>query len=119
MPAPASASRRQQLSADGAYVSLADSRVDAIAALANELGEHTHALHLDVRSEDLMAHAMADLDVLINNEDLITRRIPVGRMALPREIAEIIAFLATPSSSYVADQTLIVDGGFLINQMAG
>ena len=37
--------------------------------------------------------------------------IPADRWAEPHEIAEAIAFLASPASSYVVGQVLFVDGG--------
>jgi NAD(P)-dependent dehydrogenase (short-subunit alcohol dehydrogenase family) len=38
-------------------------------------------------------------------------RIPIGRMASPREIADAVVFLASPKASYVTGVTLSVDGG--------
>jgi NAD(P)-dependent dehydrogenase (short-subunit alcohol dehydrogenase family) len=38
-------------------------------------------------------------------------RIPIGRMASPREIADVVLFLASPRASYVSGATLSVDGG--------
>jgi NAD(P)-dependent dehydrogenase (short-subunit alcohol dehydrogenase family) len=38
-------------------------------------------------------------------------RIPVGRLASPREIADAVVFLASPKASYVTGVTLSVDGG--------
>lgn len=41
--------------------------------------------------------------------------IPMGRMALPSEIARVICFLASDDASYITGQTLFVDGGLLAN----
>lgn len=43
--------------------------------------------------------------------DAYRSRIPLGRIADPRELAEVIAFLASPRSSYITGQVLTVDGG--------
>jgi NAD(P)-dependent dehydrogenase (short-subunit alcohol dehydrogenase family) len=42
----------------------------------------------------------------------IAHRTPLGRMAEPDEIAEVIAFLASPRASYVSGATLSADGGW-------
>jgi len=40
------------------------------------------------------------------------KKVPLGRLALPEEIADSIAFLASPASSFMVGAGLIVDGGF-------
>jgi NAD(P)-dependent dehydrogenase (short-subunit alcohol dehydrogenase family) len=43
----------------------------------------------------------------------LTARIPLGRQGTPAQVAETIAFLASPAAGYINGQTVIVDGGLL------
>lgn len=43
-------------------------------------------------------------------------RTPIGRLGEPDEIAAAVAFLCTPSASYVTGQTIVVDGGNSIRE---
>lgn len=41
----------------------------------------------------------------------VVERIPLGRVGGPEEVARAVRFLASPESSYITGQTLVVDGG--------
>ena len=44
----------------------------------------------------------------------LASQIPLGRLADPGEIARFAAFLASPENTYITGQSLVIDGGFLI-----
>ena len=50
----------------------------------------------------------------VTEEELMAERaqsIPMGRIGRPEELAALVAFLASPLSSYITGATIPVDGG--------
>ena len=88
----------------------------------------TRSLALDLAEFGVRANAVApgsvDTPMLRHTIDMdknpaalervINGMHPLGRMAQPREVAECVAFLASPRASFVTGITLICDGGLLL-----
>ncbi|GAA4936973.1 enoyl-ACP reductase-like protein [Actinomycetospora succinea] len=105
---------------------VAEDRDDAVEELRGE----NVAPVADVTEEDSARRAVAlarerfgRLDVLVNNAGVIIDKTvadmtldhgsntPIGRAAQPREIAEVIAFLASDRASYLVGSVAMTDGG--------
>lgn len=43
----------------------------------------------------------------------IKQRIPLGRLALPEDIAQLVYWLGSPQNSYISGQDIIIDGGYM------
>lgn len=64
-----------------------------------------------------VAPGFVDTEMTHQNNDAATiakllERVPVGRLASTSEIADAVAFLISPSNTYITGQELAVDGGF-------
>lgn len=50
-------------------------------------------------------------DAMAGFRELIPQRVPLGRMGTPDEVADVVAFLASPAARYITGATIDVDGG--------
>jgi NAD(P)-dependent dehydrogenase (short-subunit alcohol dehydrogenase family) len=58
---------------------------------------------------DMMASVNASPEAV----ERVMSRTPLKRLGSPREIGEVVAFLASPKASYITGETIYVDGGRL------
>ena len=92
------------------------------AAKAGIIG-FTRSLALEVATRSITVNAIApgfvdtDMTAGLNEqqEEFLLGRIPMGRIAEPREIAPLAAFLASDAASYITGQTFNVDGGVVMS----
>ena len=77
-------------------------------SLARELG--SRSITVNVVAPGPVA---TDMTAALTDDQLanITGAVPLGRMALPEEIAGVVAFLAGPDAAYITGAVVPVDGG--------
>jgi 3-oxoacyl-[acyl-carrier protein] reductase len=76
---------------------------------------------LEFAKEDVLVNSIApgfvatELTIANNPPDVlaeIVKRIPIGRLASPEEVAKAVAYLGSSQNTYVTGQVLNIDGGF-------
>lgn len=80
-------------------------------ALARELGPYN--ILINAVSPGFTLTDLTEASLSCEEKELLTKEIPLGRMAQPSEIAKSVKFLVSEENTYITGQTLIVDGGFL------
>jgi len=79
----------------------------------------TKSLAAEVASRNITVNAVAPgfiqtamTDVLTDQQkEMISQRIPAGRMGIPMEIAAAVVYLASEEAAYVTGETIHVNGG--------
>ncbi|MBM3990785.1 MAG: SDR family oxidoreductase [Planctomycetes bacterium] len=75
------------------------------------LEEAPHGVRVNVVAPGVVPHAHASADTL---DPALWQRVPMGRQGEPGEVAEAVAFLCSPASSYITGTVLEVAGGWLL-----
>jgi NAD(P)-dependent dehydrogenase (short-subunit alcohol dehydrogenase family) len=85
-------------------------------ALASELGEAGIRCNCVAPGSTLTEQGRTDWDALpAPDRSRISAGIPLGRLAEPKDIADVIAFLLSDDASYVTGTAVDVNGGYLMS----
>lgn len=83
----------------------------------------TRAVALDYATRNVLVNAVAPgfidteltRSILSEGErDQLAAAVPMGRFGKEREIAMLVAFLASPANGYVTGQSVVADGGYIV-----
>lgn len=90
-------------------------QVSYSAAKAGLIGA-TRSLAVEVAKRNILVNAVApgfiETDMLKSvPKDAILSYIPLGRVGLPEEVANVVTFLASEAASYITGQVISVNGG--------
>ncbi len=80
---------------------------------AQEFARNGIRVNAVLPGQTVTAPMRAYLDGLPDNGEKMLRRLPMGRMATPDEIAQTVAWLCSDDASYVNGVSLTVDGGLI------
>jgi 3-oxoacyl-[acyl-carrier protein] reductase len=83
----------------------------------------TRALAVEVARHGITVNAVAPGWIHTSSstaeEDGAGTHTPTGRSGRPEEVAEVIAFLASDRASYITGQSIVVDGGNVVQEYKG
>lgn len=64
-----------------------------------------------------LTEALQHFDALRQDEHILERaieRTPAGRLVTPQDVAEVVAFLCSPSACMIRGQVIVIDGGYTL-----
>jgi 3-oxoacyl-[acyl-carrier protein] reductase len=82
----------------------------------------TQALALELAKDNILVNSICpgftktDLVIKKNSAEkiaLLEKDIPLGRLAEPKEIAELVEFLISDRNTYITGSSVVIDGGFI------
>lgn len=76
--------------------------IDALSLL---VGERSYSSMIDQKTA-----AIKGLSVEKQKESVL-KEIALGREATPKDVAEVVSWLSSPSANYITGQSILVDGG--------
>jgi NAD(P)-dependent dehydrogenase (short-subunit alcohol dehydrogenase family) len=77
--------------------------------------------HIRVRAREVTAERMASRDVpypQARTIDELEAMHPLGRVGTPEEIADVVAYLASPAASFITGAAIVADGGLTAQVLA-
>jgi glucose 1-dehydrogenase/3-oxoacyl-[acyl-carrier protein] reductase len=80
-----------------------------MAAEMTPLGIRVNCVHPGLIDTDMTAWVMKDPELL----PTVLEQISMGRAGVPRDVASVVAFLASEEAGYVTGQSIFVDGGWV------
>jgi 3-oxoacyl-[acyl-carrier protein] reductase len=98
------------LTAGAHYVASKAGMVGLTKAVSQEFA--AHGVRVNAVAPGRIATAMTQLANQSIDGGWLQRTVPLGREGEPREIADVVAFLASPQSSYITGSTIDVTGGW-------
>lgn len=108
-------------SVTGPYAAVAGDAPYAAAKAA--MDGHMRVLALEAGPRGVTVNSVAPGWIDTPNVDDAERRAgrhtPLGRSGTPHEVAAVVAFLASREASYVTGQSLVVDGGNVVQEVKG
>lgn len=75
-------------------------------------GVRVNSVHPGFIETPMVAGALRDVENANEMRDIIISRHAMGRLGVPREIADGIVFLASDESSFMTGSELVIDGGY-------